>query len=108
MKRFAAVSAVLFGVALPLLVAAPRAAGQSSSNCVEVAGLSVWATPGFNHVVYLTETCQLELECTVSTDVDPEPLKAIVPAGTTVQVVTAIASPVAVFVPRVTCQAVST
>jgi hypothetical protein len=59
---------------------------------------------GFKHVVILVNECTLAAECTVSTDVNPEPVVVTVPAKETLEVVTFLSSPARTFVPSVVCR----
>jgi hypothetical protein len=90
--------------ALPFFTAAPTNVRQGSPmECVEVGGVSIWGGVGWNHFVYLTNHCGETVDCSVTTNVNPEPREAIVPQEVTALVVTAWNSPVSVFVPSVTC-----
>jgi len=89
-------------LALPLLALAPR---QGANACVEVGGGSVWSGDGWTHLVYVTDRCDRDVACDVSTDVDPEEHHVSVARNETVLVVTATGSAARVFVPRVSCAA---
>ncbi len=97
--------AIVFGLALPLVVAAPRGVAEDPGPgpCIEVAAVTVWGGWGYNHIVYLTDRCDEPYACDVSTDVDPEIHHALVPGRTTVQVYTAVNSLARVIFPKVDC-----
>jgi hypothetical protein len=59
---------------------------------------------GFNHVVILVSECTVTAVCTVSTNVNPEPIVASVPPRETREVVTFLSSPARAFVPSVVCK----
>jgi hypothetical protein len=59
---------------------------------------------GFKHVVVLMSECTVEAECTVSTDVNPEPTVVAVPPKETREVVTYLSSPARAFVASVVCR----
>ena len=95
---------ILALASLPFLSAAPAQQPGNATHCVEIGAVSVWGGWGWNHAVYLTNSrCSENLACTVSTDVDPEPIAATAPPTVTVQVETALNSPIAWFVPFVSC-----
>ncbi len=91
--------------ALPFASHAPPNVGdEPATTCVAVGGASVWGGFGYNHLVFLTNRCEATVLCTVTTNVDPEPQEATVPINMTVQVVTAVNSPVRMFIPFVSCE----
>ena len=83
----------------------PLAAGPKAAlpACIAVSTESRYVPYGYNHVVILRSGCSKSAACVVSTDVNPEPVKAEVAAGTTVEVLTFLASPSQTFTARVTC-----
>ncbi len=106
MKRVAAIAAVLFGVALPLVVAAPRAAAEDASPpCVTARPEAIPVGGAYNHVVHLTNACDRSFVCTVFTDVNPQPQQVSVQGRASVDVLTFRASPARVFVAHVSCDA---
>ena len=87
-----------------LLLALPICAASSgATSCVEVGGASFWGTTGWNHVVYLTNRCSAEVQCDVSTNVEPEPKHVTLDTNVTVQVPMSTNAPARVFVPVVSC-----
>ncbi|MEM7137129.1 MAG: hypothetical protein AAF500_11150 [Myxococcota bacterium] len=48
-----------------------------ASNCYSVRGEARYGALGYNHVVIITNTCDVKLECEVWTDVDPKPRIAL-------------------------------
>jgi hypothetical protein len=97
-------------LALALLaLAEPGRAGDPSAptvlSCVKYrAEARPWGM-GYKHVVVLVSECTVTADCTVSTDVNPEPTVVTVPPKETREVVTYLSSPARVFVPTVVCRA---
>jgi hypothetical protein len=60
---------------------------------------------GYDHFVILDSSCAGEATCTVSTDVNPSPQTAVVPAGARVEVATFLGSPATEFKATVSCVA---
>lgn len=60
--------------------------------------------PGYDHIVHIKSTCAKTADCTVSTNVAPDPLKAVVPAGANVEVFTFMQSPAYEFTANVKCK----
>lgn len=46
---------------------------ESMKNCYHVRGEARYGALGYNHVVIVTNTCDVTLQCEVWTDVDPSP-----------------------------------
>lgn len=80
-------------------------ADSGALTCVRVRTEARYVPAGYNHVVILTSACTQTAECTVSTDVNPEPQHATVKASETVEVLTFMASPASVFTAKVSCAA---
>jgi hypothetical protein len=58
---------------------------------------------GYDHFVILDSSCAGDATCTVSTDVNPTPQTAVVPAGARVEVATFLGSPASEFKATVAC-----
>ena len=71
--------------------------------CVTVATSAPYRI-GYDHVVTIENGCRTEADCTVSTDVSPAPITAVVPPRTSVDVVTWRGSPSRQFRADVTCK----
>ncbi len=63
---------VLF-VALPGAPSSAKDDPNSMKNCYHVRGEARYGALGYNHVVIVTNKCDLTLKCEVWTDVDPSP-----------------------------------
>ena len=48
-------------------------AAESMKNCYHVRGEARYGALGYNHVVIVTNRCDVTLQCEVWTDVDPSP-----------------------------------
>lgn len=81
----------------------PDSGASSLPACIGVKTEARYAAVGYNHVVVLTNGCQRPATCVVSTDVNPEPQNATIPARQTVEVTTFLDSPAATFVAKVSC-----
>lgn len=59
---------------------------------------------GYDHIVHVGNDCRVKASCAVSSDVNPEPIQVIVPAGEQVEILTSRGSPAREFTPRVECR----
>lgn len=85
-------------------VASPRAEAQGGTpSCVTVTTESRYVPYGYNHLVRLTNACKRTVDCTVSTDVNPEKQKVEVLPSSTVEVTTFMGSPAQTFTAHVAC-----
>jgi hypothetical protein len=80
----------------------PQARAKELS-CVGVSSQALYRNYGYDHVVHLVNRCNDDAVCEVSTDVNPEPSHATVPAKGEVDVLTFRGSPARTFTPRVKC-----
>ena len=68
--------------------------GARPTDCYSVRGEAQYRALGYNHVVIVTNRCDVNLKCKVWTDVDPKPRIAVnVKAGKTAETTTRIGSP---------------
>ena len=93
---------LLFAVAL----FGPRVARATpdAAACIKVRPEARYRALGYNHIVHLTNVCKATAECDVTTDVNPQPTHATVPAGEHVEVNTFLGSPSREFTPKVECK----
>jgi hypothetical protein len=108
MKPAAVTLVALLALAGAALVTAPAVAadaGAEPAACVAIRAEVRYGAAGYNHIVVLTNACAKPQVCTVTTDVNPEPIKATVPPRSTTDVVTFMGSPARVFVPHAICVA---
>lgn len=97
--------------AAPVLAAATSSAADAGAPppspipaCIAIKTESRYVPYGYNHVVIATSGCTKAASCTVTTDVNPEPVAFQVPAGKTVEVLTFTASPSQTFTAKVACK----
>jgi hypothetical protein len=72
--------------------------------CVSFWGEAQYRGYGYYHVVHLMNGCERPAACDVSTDVNPDPERVVVPAKEQTDVVTFRGSPAREFVPHVECR----
>jgi hypothetical protein len=83
---------------------APSAADAAPKvTCVEVHAEARYRNYGYDHLVTVRNGCDRKAVCDVSTNVNPEPVRIEVPAGSAVEVLTFRGSPSREFTPRATC-----
>ncbi|HEX4335967.1 MAG TPA: hypothetical protein VH062_08645 [Polyangiaceae bacterium] len=80
------------------------AAEAKDAACVGISSRAVYRAYGYDHIVHLVNRCDDAAACDVSTDVNPEPTHATVPANGEVDVLTFRGSPASTFTPHVTCR----
>ncbi len=73
------------------------------SGCVEHWQEVRYRAYGYDHIVHLRNTCARTAHCSVTTDVNPQPTSAVLPARTETEVTTWIGSPASVFFASVQC-----
>lgn len=100
-KRIPTHLASLLLVALALAPLA--AAAQTPNACIRAWGEARYGAYGYNHLVHIANSCSVDADCVVTTDVNPEPLNVSVPARSEVVTNTFLESPSRVFTPHVTC-----
>lgn len=94
-----AIAGGLAAAAAPL----PAGARPEPSDCVRVSQSSPYRNFGYDHLVHLHNTCPARVECTVATNVNPEPIETSVEAGAKKTVLTFRGSPARTFTSRVAC-----
>lgn len=95
----ASASALVAGTALGQSM---RAVGDRE-DCVEAHGQARYSGYGYAHSVHVSNQCDHEVVCHVSTDVNPEIHDVRLAPGASTDVATFLDSPASVFVPRVDC-----
>lgn len=98
-------SAALSFLAVATLVGAAWAdpPPQPIKLCISSAGEARYQGLGFDHVVRLSNGCAVPSECSVTTNVNPDAIKATVPPNQTVEVVTFRGSPASNFTHQAVC-----
>lgn len=87
----------------PAAEAEPLAAARGA-DCVTYEASAVYRGLGYQHQVVLTNGCERDATCMVSTDVNPQAQQAIVKKGESETVVTFQGSPARTFTANVSCQ----
>ncbi len=90
-------------LALGALTLPRTAAGESADSCIKYSGEARYGAMGYNHLVHITNRCNVGADCTVSTDVAPDPVPAAVGPKGEVTVTTFLGSPARTFTPHVKC-----
>jgi hypothetical protein len=90
-------------LALAALALPCAAAGESAESCVTYAGEARYGAMGYNHLVHITNRCSVAADCSVSTDVSPDPVPTEVGPKSEVTVTTFLGSPARTFTPHVKC-----
>lgn len=75
-----------------------------AQTCIAVWGEVRYGNVGWHHVVHLKNGCDKAFTCDVSTDVNPQPQRVVVPAHQEIEVVTFLDSPSRAFTPKVQCK----
>ncbi|GAC1353229.1 MAG: hypothetical protein NVS3B20_20190 [Polyangiales bacterium] len=79
------------------------ATSGKAPSCITSWTESRYRPYGYDHVVHIKSTCDKPADCTVSTNVVPQPTKALVPAASKVEVLTFLSSPASAFTATVDC-----
>jgi hypothetical protein len=92
------------------LVAAPAPVGAADGGgpapvgpCVTLRAEARYGAAAYNHIVVLTNACDKAEDCSVTTDVNPEPITVTVPGHGVAEAMTFLGSPSRVFVPKARC-----
>jgi hypothetical protein len=88
-----------------VVVLSPLATAKepTADDCVKYWGETALSYPGHNHLVHIANACEASADCTVTTDVNPEPTHVTVGGKSEVVVNTFLGSPARVFTPKVKC-----
>jgi hypothetical protein len=81
-----------------------RAKGADRTDCLVYRQVARPLGFGYDHLVFLENQCEKRMRCTVTTDVNPEPVVEEVDPGQTGVALTFRGSPARVFNARVDCQ----
>jgi hypothetical protein len=100
-----AVVALWQGSARPTAVALESSplADEPRPACVTLSTEARFVGVAYNHIVHIANACSVAENCTVTTDVNPEPQTVTVPPGSRVEVVTFLGSPASTFTAAVRC-----
>jgi hypothetical protein len=113
------VRSILLAMTLGLVVAPAARAGAvasgggsrpsiaaSAKDCIQAWPEARYRALGYNHIVHVRDICDQRAECSVSTNVNPEPQQVTVPGHSEVEVTTFLGSPAREFTPKVDCRLV--
>lgn len=73
------------------------------ARCVRVAGQARYGAFGYDHVVHVSNECDKDVACDVSTNVDPHPRRVRVNSKKRTSVLTRRGAPSPRFTPRASC-----
>ena len=96
----------LFGaLAFPSSRARADTRGGDGKNppCIHYRAEAVLGAVGYNHLVYIDNSCASTAYCDVTTSANPNPIDTIVPPSETLAVITYRGSPARIFQVKVTC-----
>ncbi len=82
--------------------AAPRA--NPVDACIRAWPEARYGALGYNHIVHIANGCDPPADCTVTTNVNPEPIAVTVPGHKQIEVTTWRGSPAREFTPQVVCK----
>jgi hypothetical protein len=106
-RRFAIPRSIkILGLAALLLMGAlgARAMSGPQTPCIRSWPEVRYKNYGYDHIVHVGNDCRVKASCAVSSDVNPEPVQVIIPAGEQIEVMTSRGSPAREFTPRVECR----
>lgn len=93
---------LLTSAACATTLPAPRVS-EPMPTCIRWAAESRYRPYGYDHVVHIHNSCTVLATCVVTTDVNPDPIHAVVPAQSEIEVVTWVGAPAREFTPSVSC-----
>lgn len=89
------------------VLGARAASGPLTPPCIRPWPEVRYRNYGYDHIVHVVNECRVKASCAVSSDVNPEPVQVVIPAGEQVDVMTSHGSPAREFTPRVECRFVT-
>jgi hypothetical protein len=101
MKVRRAFGAVVAALAFATALSTARA---EELACIGVSAQAIYRNYGYDHIVSLTNRCEGDAVCDVSTDVNPEPAHVAVPVNASIEVLTFRGSPARTFTPKIACR----
>src|SRR5688572_30118871 len=90
-------------LAAGVLAGTPAADRAQNPECVRWRSEVRYRNAGYDHVVILQNACDAPAVCTVTTNVNPDPISAQVAPGQVTEVLTFRGSPASTFDARVQC-----
>jgi hypothetical protein len=102
--RIAYLLATLALIGLATLALSTRASAEDTqASCIKFWGETRYGAMAYNHVVHVANSCDTGADCSVSTDVNPQPQQIAVEARSSIEVMTFLGSPARTFKPNVRC-----
>jgi hypothetical protein len=89
--------------AAAFVTGASRAETPSLPACITYWPEVRYRNYGYDHIVHLANGCPAQAICSVSTDVNPNPIQVTVPSHEEIEVLSVRGSPAREFTPRVEC-----
>lgn len=83
---------------------APAPLSNGAVDCVAYRSEARYRGVGYDHLVTLQNECEVQVHCSVSTNVNPQPVQATLSPGQRVTLLTFRGSPARSFVAYVTCK----
>lgn len=77
---------------------------QPGVSCIRYWHEARYRTAGYDHLVHVGSFCPADVDCFVSTNVDPTPVRVTVPPNAQITVITRVGSPAREFTPVVACR----
>lgn len=103
-RHYALATGFLALIAAAIVLSWPStAAPRGTPPCIQFWPEARYRDYRYDHIVHVINNCQARASCSVSSNVNPAPVRAEVPPGGSVEVVTARGSQASEFTPRVEC-----
>jgi len=84
-----------------------KANSGTAAGCVHWKTEARWSGYAYNHLVHLDSACENAVRCSVTTNVNPDPVTAVLEPGEKETVTTFLGSPASEFSASVTCKPVT-
>jgi hypothetical protein len=75
----------------------------TQKSCIQFWGEARMQAYGYNHIVHVRDLCDAAADCSITTDVNPEPTRLVVAGHSEGEINTYLGSPARVFTPTVVC-----
>jgi hypothetical protein len=98
-KVLALAALITFGV-----LGARARGGSQTPPCIRSWPEIRYSNYAYDHIVHISNDCRVKASCAVSSDVNPEPVQVIIPAGEQIEVMTTRGSQAHEFTPNVECR----
>ena len=102
-KRVVVILGAAAVMAAASIAAVAKAVEGDRPACVGARSEARWGAYGYDHLVYVRNSCEKPADCTISTDVNPSPVRATIAPSREEIFVTFRGSPASAFQARVAC-----